>query len=288
MKRMKTKHMIITAGGTIEAIDAVRQIRNTSTGSLCACIYDAMADCLGKGSNHSEDCGPTYMVHYIVSATAVRPDAKETLPITFYEVTDVNSVEAMLEKLTLEYKIAYVIHGMAVSDFTKGYLIEREALVCELSDAVIKAIKDRRSSSEELHELLKKIMDKPANVLDTNDKVSSQAELFLSLNKTPKLIEKFKKLDPELFLVGFKLLKGVSEEELIQVAYEMSEKNSCDLVLANDMTKIGNGRHDGLLLKGNSVVGRYHTKEEIAAGIARHMFGIAPAALASDSGEECL
>lgn len=282
MNHMTAKHIIITAGGTIEAIDSVRQISNTSTGSLCACIYDALAEYLDKGSVSSGDCGPEYQVHYIVSATAIRPKANETLPITFYEVTDVKSVESILNRLMGNYKIAYAIHGMAVSDFTKGYLIEPEALACELSDAVINAIEDGKTSSEELCELLKKIMDKPANALNTNDKVSSESELFLSLNKTPKLIGKFKELNPEIFLVGFKLLKGVSEGDLIQVANQMSEKNGCDLVLANDMTKIRNGRHDGLLLNGTSVVGRYNTKKEIATGIARQMFGKASDALASE------
>ncbi len=264
----KIEHILITAGGTIEAIDGVRQISNTSTGSLSACIYEALADYCSNAKSASE-----FMVHYVVSEKAMRPDAKENLPVTFYPVTDVKSVEAVLDRLMTEYKIGYVIHGMAVSDFTKDYLIEREALICELADTLKNAFDEspQNLSTENLREQIRVTLNHPKHSLDASAKVASKADLMLSLKRTPKLIEKFKKLNPECFLVGFKLLKGVPEEELVRVASELSDKNGCDLVLANDMNKIHSNRHEGLLIKNHNIVGRYDTKKEIAEGIARHM-----------------
>ena len=267
------KHILITAGGTVEAIDGVRKISNASTGSLCARIYEALSDHLASGSC-THKCSE-FNVHYVVSSTALRPDVKANLPISFYPVTDVSSVDSVLEKLMREYRIDYVIHGMAVSDFTKDYLIEREKLICELADTLESAMDESRHnlSGEPLKKLIRDTLEHPAQKLDASSKIKSQADLILSLKRTPKLIEKFKKLNPECFLVGFKLLKNVSEAELIRVASALSEKNGCDLVLANDMNTIKNGRHEGLLLKGNEVVGRYGTKAEIAGGIACHMLG---------------
>jgi len=269
---------MITAGGTVEAIDSVRQISNTSTGNLGAFIYEALAEYIAgrtEASGKDDKSDSELMVHYVVSETAVRPEAKENLPIVFYPVSDVKSVESVLEKLLTKYKIGYVIHSMAVSDFTKGYLIEQEELVCELAETLESVLNDNRESlsGAKLKECIGDVIKSPKHILDASAKVSSQAELMLFLKKTPKLIEKIKKLSPQSFLVGFKLLKGVSEEELIRTAAVLSEKNGCNLVLANDMNKIRIGRHEGLLLKGHHIVGRYHTKKEIARGIVQHMLG---------------
>ena len=264
------EHILITAGGTIEAIDGVRQISNTSTGSLCACIYSALADTCTAAKTDCE-----FMVHYVVSEKALRPDIKDSLPVTFYPVTDVASVETVIDKLMAEHNISYVIHGMAVSDFAKDYLIERGALIDELSDTLGKALDKSRDklTGEQLRELIGNTLKCPKRRLDSSVKVSSKVDLMLALKRTPKLIEKFKKLNPECFLVGFKLLKGVSEEELVRVASELSHKNGCDLVLANDMNSIQNGRHEGLLIRDKAVVGRYGTKQDIAGGIVRRMLG---------------
>ena len=269
------EHILITAGGTIESIDSVRKISNTSTGSLCACVYAALADYLNTAADTPELCGRGFQVHYVVSETAMRPEVRESLPITFYPVTDVKSVEDVLCRLMAVYSIGYVIHGMAVSDFTKDYLIEREELVRELADTLERANRENLSG-DALEALIRAVLEHPKCQLDASSKVRSTADLMLSLKRTPKLIEKIKKLSPDAFLVGFKLLKGVPEEELIRAAAELSEKNGCGLVLANDLNSIRNGQHAGLLLKGNNVIGRYHTKKEIAAGIVKHMLAESP------------
>jgi phosphopantothenate--cysteine ligase len=266
----KIEHILVTAGGTVEAIDGVRQISNTSTGSLAVCIYEALAAQLASKQN-APNGSNGYMVHYVVSERAIKPEVKAGLPIAFYPVTDVESVNAVLQKLMTGLNIRYIIHSMAVSDFTKGYLAKREALISELLAAVTKVLD--KASPEDLRKTIGEVLEHPACALDTADKVDSKDELVLSLNRTPKLIEKFKTWRPEAFLVGFKLLKGVSEQELIIAAAGLAEKNGCDLVLANDMSGISKDIHEGLLLRGREVVGRYSTKKEIAEGIARYMLG---------------
>ncbi|NLV85603.1 MAG: hypothetical protein GX025_00070, partial [Clostridiales bacterium] len=178
---VKIKHIMITAGGTAEAIDGVRKISNTSTGSLAACIYEALAEYIAEGLGASGKREPEFIVHYVVSETAVMPEENVNLPIKFYIVTDVESVESVLEKLLADYKIDYIIHSMAVSDFTKGYLIEQEELICELAETLEKALNDNEKSlsEEQLKEYIGNVLKNPKRILNASSKVSSKAELML-------------------------------------------------------------------------------------------------------------
>lgn len=267
------QHIIITAGGTSEPIDGVRRIGNTSTGSLSAHIYEAVSDYVRE---HPPAGGePEYTVHYVVSATAVRPEPRENLPVRFYPVTDVASVLTVLERLTGTYQIGYVVHAMAVSDFTKGYLIGREALADELTAACMKVV-ERGGGDRPAHALrsaIAQVLEEPAGALAPQAKASSRDELMLSLVKTPKLIDRIRQWAPRAVLVGFKLLKGAEEAELVRVAAELAERSGCQMVLANDLLRIGENGHFGLLIKDGMAVERYETKREIAAGIARRMLG---------------
>jgi phosphopantothenate--cysteine ligase len=262
-------NIIITAGGTIESIDGVRSIANTSTGKLSACIYEALAEAVRNCKSLRDR---SFTVHYVVSKTAVRPEKSDYLPIIFYPATDVKSVEAILKKLMTDYTADYFIHGMAVSDFKKGYLIEREKLSQELA-CTLKSLIDceKGCSFEILKEKISQVLENPEHTVNPLKKISSKSELILSLVKTPKLIEKIKVWNPDIFLVGFKLLKNVSEERLIMAGKDLADKNGCNLVLVNDLSKISEGRHFGLLIKNGKVIGRYDTKEAIARGIAEHI-----------------
>lgn len=67
-----------------------------------------------------------------------------------------------------------------------------------------------------------------------NGKIRSKEDLTIKLEPVPKLISKIKEWMPSAFLVGFKMLVGATNEELIQAASESIEKNGCDFVVAND------------------------------------------------------
>lgn len=266
---MVIKNIIITAGGTSEPIDGVRRISNTSTGSLCAHIYDALS---GYIENNGAPNGG-YMVHYVAPFNAVRPFARQNLPVHFHTVTDVQSTLSVLESLTSENKIDYFIHGMAVSDFTKGYLIEKDTLIDELTAKIERALAESsgKPSPGALRETITSVIGSPSSALCTSQKLSSHSELMLSLVRTPKIISKIKTWAPGTFLVGFKLLKGVSEDELLRVAADLADLNSCDMVLSNDADRIKGAGHFGLLVKGGKIIGRYETKKDIAEGIIQNM-----------------
>lgn len=258
-------HLLITAGGTAEPIDGVRRITNTATGRLGTLIYEALSEYLAQRNILAHS---SFTVHYVVSDTGIRPEPKNNLPVVFYPVTDVKSVEAAIKAAAGQYPIEYVIHSMAVSDFTTGYLIERDRLANDLADV---CLSNMCLPFEQLKNEILSILQKPPCALAASEKVSSKEELILSLVKTPKIIEDIKKMLPNCCLVGFKLLKNASESELIRIGSELAERNGCDFVLANDMSGISGDRHEGILLHNGSIVDRYCTKKEIAAGIIRNM-----------------
>ena len=71
--------------------------------------------------------------------------------------------------------------------------------------------------------------------------------------------------------MGFKLLDNVSEEKLIDVAYNLKVKNKCDLVLANDLDSIRKGNHVGYLIKEKDNYLKVSSKEGIATKLVKVM-----------------
>lgn len=63
----------------------------------------------------------------------------------------------------------------------------------------------------------------------------------LELKPLPKIIERVKKTDSNIYLVGFKAEFNVSDEELVERAYERLETAGMDLVVANDVSREGAG-----------------------------------------------
>lgn len=65
--------------------------------------------------------------------------------------------------------------------------------------------------------------------------------LDIRLKSTPKIIDMVKTISPKTFLVAFKAEHNVSDDALIDTAYERLEKANADLVVANDVGRKGVG-----------------------------------------------
>jgi predicted short-subunit dehydrogenase-like oxidoreductase (DUF2520 family) len=91
--------------------------------------------------------------------------------------------------------------------------------------------------------------------------------MLMLMEKTPKVIRVIKKLQPETLLVGFKLLVGASDNELLRVGHELLVKNDCDFVFANDLEKITAEKHEGILIEPDYSYRRMGSKPEIAEAI---------------------
>ena len=172
------KTVLVTAGATVEEIDAVRVMTNKSSGKMGVRIAEQAflrgAEVVLLSGNNSVE--PNYNIY----------EEKFT------------TVDDLHEKIKKNINRAnIVIHSAAVSDFTIGN--------------------------------------------KTSKKIKSDRKLHLELTPTTKIFERLKKLNKNIFLVGFKAEYGISESKLIDSAYDILKKADADLVVANDVGRKGRG-----------------------------------------------
>lgn len=75
------------------------------------------------------------------------------------------------------------------------------------------------------------------------NKIDSSSSLFLNLKPTTKIIRQIKKINPDIFLVGFKAEFNISRDDIINCAKKQINDAGTDLVIANDISR--NGCHFG-------------------------------------------
>ncbi|TCD46390.1 phosphopantothenate--cysteine ligase [Streptococcus sp. X16XC17] len=201
--------ILITSGGTSEAIDRVRAITNQSTGTL----GKIMAETFLKAG---------FEVTLVTTKAAVKPEAQANL--TIHEITNVANLKNTLEPLIKTHDV--FIHSMAVSDYTPIYMTGIE----EVADG------------KDVHEFLQK-ENKETKISSKDD------YQVLFLKKTPKIISHVKEWNPAIALIGFKLLVDVSVEELRSVAEKSLASNHADMIVANDLTDIKANQHKAYLVQ---------------------------------------
>lgn len=234
------KKIVITAGGTSEKIDNVRKITNSSSGKLGLTI-----------ANHLLKENDDLIIYYVCSKNSLRPLDKR---IKVIEIDDTINLKKEIENLLLNEKIDYFIHSMAVSDYMTDYV------------TTIERIKASIKNTSNLEEAFSNI-----EIINGNKISSYEDNLVIVLKQTPKIISIIKDLSPQTYLVGFKLLDGVSKEELISVAKKLRDKNKCDLVVANDLATIRNGEHIAYIIDKNNEIEESHGKDDIAKKLVRKM-----------------
>lgn len=252
------KNIIIDAGPTNERIDAVMKITNMSTGALGSIIADTILE--------QFEC-EVENIFYISTKLSYKPRIKsEKVKILQVESTD-DLIET-LENLFANYKIDAIVHSAAVGDYKGRYVIRAEDIVEEILASNFAAL-----TPDEQREKLLNIFKKPAAVCNDDTKISSyEPNLLVMLDLTPKVISRIKKLSPDTLLIGFKLLEGVSEQELFDVASRLLHKNNADYIVANLLDKIGGGKHFAMVIDKEGIVTKCETKPEIADAITNLIF----------------
>jgi len=109
--------------------------------------------------------------------------------------------------------------------------------------------------------------------IDNQNKISSnKSDLIIKLKPTKKIISYIKKWSPKTTLVGFKLLAGISEAQLISVANKLLAKNDCDYVVANDIKNIDKNGHQAFIIDKHNQITKLETKQEIAEMLCQKLF----------------
>ncbi|MBS7578070.1 MULTISPECIES: phosphopantothenate--cysteine ligase [unclassified Enterococcus] len=227
--------VIVTSGGTSEPIDQVRKITNHSTGALGKLITEKL---LSAG----------HEVVLVTTINAVKPNKHKNL-ITMILETTAELAHCLAEEVP---KSQAIVHAMAVSDYAPQAMIDLEDF--------IKLVRDNADLK---------------TIANQSKKVSSKAEQqVILLNQNPKIIQQIKAWQPQILLIGFKLLVDVSDAELIEAAQKSIIKNHADYILANDLTQISPNQHIGFMV-GKDQVERVETKQEISELILQKIGDIA-------------
>ena len=223
-------NILITSGGTSERIDQVRSITNHSTGRLGKIISEQFLEA-------------GFSVTLVTTPTAVQPKAHPRL--TKVIIKDVAELQTALEKETPTHQV--LIHAMAVSDYSPVYM------------SGFQAVKEATN----LEQFLQQTNQEP--------KISSEEDYqILFLKKNPKLISLVKTWNPDIRLVGFKLLVNVPQDQLLSVARASLEKNQAEMIVANDLRDIQDGKHRAYLVSDQDVQ-LAETKSDIAQKIYHHI-----------------
>ena len=70
---------------------------------------------------------------------------------------------------------------------------------------------------------------------------SGKDEWIIKLKPLPKVVENVKKIDPEIYLVGFKAEYNLTDEELIKRAHDRLIGAGMNLIVANDVARVKTG-----------------------------------------------
>ena len=254
---MNNKNIIVTSGPTNERIDAVMKITNMSTGALGAMVADELLKEEGL-----------VKLYYISPKLAYKPKTKSE-KLELVQIESALDLLKALKDIIINNDIYGVVHSAAVGDYYGEYAITGE----QLASLIARNIYNKELSIEELENTILEVIKNPDVITDNNHKISSyQDNLMIKLGLTPKVISSIKKFNPNIKLIGFKLLDGVFKEELLRVASNLREKNNADYIVANDLSKVGNGKHYATIINKEGIYRECETKDEIAKSLRKILF----------------
>lgn len=124
-----------------------------------------------------------------------------------------------------------LVYGPGTEPAPKGARIIPVKTVQEMFDAVKKEMKVRKFDVVILSAA-------PADYTTTPSKTkikSDKASLTIKLQRAPKIIDSIKKMQKDVFLVGFKAETNVSKKQLVESARKKLLESSSDMIIANDI-----------------------------------------------------
>lgn len=203
--------ILVTSGGTKIPIDKVRDITNMSQGTFGSKIA---AELLELG-------------HEVYFFKAKGSKAPFTVTLNFADEREENFWGKLEEtqRLYTEYFDSYKEMEYQTFDDYKERL--ERLIKMEQPDVVVLAAAVSDYGVEN----------------PFNGKVRSNDLLTIKLMQLPKIIYYIKEWCPKSKLVGFKLLVDSKEYQLIDASKRSISDNKCDMIVANDLADIKDGKH---------------------------------------------
>jgi phosphopantothenoylcysteine decarboxylase/phosphopantothenate--cysteine ligase len=146
------------------------------------------------------------------------------------------------------------------------------------------------STSKEMYDVIKKQMKKKFDVVimaaavadytpenPSKQKIKSTRNMIkISLKKAPKIIDQIKKLQKNVFLVGFKAEVNLSKKGLINSAKKKLHKSKADMIVANDIGSLrykkNPNKNEVLIIDSGKVKSSgWKTKQKIAKFIRKEI-----------------
>ena len=276
-------NIIITAGPTLEDVDHVMKITNMSTGRLACTI----AETLLGAKKYSKRINRIFSLPHKMTYVPHLIDESQDYKLVMVPITDAQSLKDRLHELLTDpsMHIHAVVHNAAVGDYKAKYNVRGEDLANEVAKKLLNAAHGANPvypDKDAMSKLILDILDDPDCKVDSNGKISSyEPHLMTMLTLTSKVINTIKEASPDTLLIGSKLLDGVTEPHLFDVAGTLRENTNADAILANDLSRIHNGQHPALLVVRDeqhpethcsSIAARFGTKMEIAVGLSDFIF----------------
>lgn len=252
--------LIITAGGTSEALDDVRRITNRATGRLGSLIAEEVSlqrEAAGRS-------GEPLKIYYVCEEGAVQPRIS---CLEVVHTAGATNLKAALEDILRREPIDAVVHSMAVSDYAPDSVTTADALIRSAAKKL--AASGEKPGEAQVRAALRQAL-REEGAFSGKGKLSSDADgLLVTFRRTPKVISVFKAMQPGMLLFGFKLLSGVTRQALFEAGLGILRRNRCDYVLATDAESLAGGGQTGYLLAPDGSFQELDGKPAIARRIAQ-------------------
>ena len=126
-------------------------------------------------------------------------------------------------------------------------------------------------TSSEMNDVILELISDFEFKKKVDKKIDSSSSLFLNLKPTTKIIRQIKKINPDIFLVGFKAEFNISREEIIACARKQISDAGTDLVVANDISRaechFGSDNNEVLVVDSDVLPVPLASKKQIAKTI---------------------
>ena len=127
-----------------------------------------------------------------------------------------------------------LIYGPGTAVPPPGAEVVRVETTEEMLEATVRALKEKKHDIAILAAAASDFGPADREMVKTPSK---RGRWSLELRALPKIVEQVKKVDPDVYLVGFKAEYNISDEELIERAYGRLKAAGMNLVVANDVAR---------------------------------------------------